>query len=150
MVVDRRRLGNDAWAWPGGFVEWMARHAPPGAGADVAVLFSGLSNHAGEPRPGCTAEPADADWGMATDAWRERDGRRRVWGSGATAARWVQGNPPFDESSVTRFCGYAKEAVAPVVGVLPVLPGGAAARVRAALQRSNSRHRRVEIWATIP
>jgi hypothetical protein len=22
-VVDRRRVGNDTWAWPGGFVDWM-------------------------------------------------------------------------------------------------------------------------------
>ena len=30
LVVDRRRVGNHAWAWPGGFVDWMTRHAPPG------------------------------------------------------------------------------------------------------------------------
>ena len=145
LVVDRRRVGNDAWAWPGGFVDWMVRHAPPGTGVDMAVLFSGLTNHAGEPRPGCTAEPADAEWGMATDAWREGDGARRRWGSGATSARWVQGNPPFDERSVTKFCGFAQAAAVPVVGVLPVLPRAAGERVQGVLRRSAA-----EVWATVP
>ena len=140
-VVDGRRVGQDAWAWPGCFVEWVARHAPAGQAVQpVAVLFTGLINHAGEPTPGCTAEKDDAAWGMATDAWWTAPGVERRWGTGETEARVLQGNPPYDERSVRRFCQYAQRAAVPVTGVLPVLPGAARARVEREITSSGGRH----------
>ena len=74
------------------------------------VLFTGLINHASGPIPGCTAEPEDCVWGMKFDAWEEADGTKRVWGTGETKACRLQGNPPYDESSVTKFTQAAQKA----------------------------------------
>ena len=135
-----RKARQNARAWPGCFVDWAARHAPAGVAPHaVAVLFTGLLNHAGEPAPGCTEDKEDAAWGMAGDAWWEAPGVERRWGTGTTEARALQGHPPADEESVRRLCRFAQAAVAPLTAVLPVLPGTARGRVDAAISLSGGR-----------
>jgi hypothetical protein len=144
--VQGGKLGRDAWAWPGPFVDWAGRHALSVEGAPpLLVLFTGMINHASGPIPGCTAEPEDCVWGMKYDAWKEADGRERVWGTGETKAGRLQGNPPYDEKSVTQFCRLAQRATVPVLGVLPVLPGKPGGRIARALATSGG-----EQWTLVP
>ena len=90
------------------------------------------------------AQPNQQTW---SGAWRRTRGARATArdGNGAAERQRQGGNPPFDERSVTRFCGFAREAVAPVGGVLPVLPRKAGERVQGELRRSAA-----EVWATVP
>ena len=144
--VQGGKLGRDAWAWPGPFVDWAGRHAIETGGVPpLMVLFTGLINHASGPTPGCTAEPEDCVWGMKFDAWKEADGTDRVWGTGETKAGRLQGNPPYDESSVTKFTQAAQKAKVSVMGVLPVLPGNPGRRIATILETAGG-----ELWARVP
>jgi hypothetical protein len=144
--VQGSKLGRDAWAWPGPFVDWAGRHAiETGGEPPLMVLFTGLINHASGPTPGCTAEPEDSVWGMKFDAWKEADGMERVWGTGETKAGRLQGNPPYDAESVEKFSQAAQKATVSVMGVLPVLPGNPGRRITRALATSGGVR-----WARVP
>ena len=108
---------RDMWCEGGPLYAWARRHS----GGGIVELFTTILNRTGPTRKSAlySVQPADVPWGVHQDAFRDARRQRRLWGQGRPPGELITGNPPFDAKSILRFCRQARDALNPVLGILP-------------------------------